>query len=474
MGYMDNLSQGYQNTYGGGYTQMYRKQPQTQIGGSQIKAPMRISLDRMYGGVPQGPPQAPPALQYNIPIPEDTYQPTAGYTDYDAYLELQGFELYQDPQTGTELWRPANATEGQVYTAPGGTPLIWEDNQWKLYSESRAAYETGTGGVSFDENYLMQGAITGTAHWTYYQAAQYGMGNFGEMYEWARTNMGESRDYGQWAWAMRQELIDVIANVNAADHVMGLSGANKEAYVQQLTDIANGLLSETQRLQNVEPTSENWQDQLNSLTEQLAAGEIDYLDENGNLDVTALIESGNIMGKWLADVLTTSFETGLIQSDFYDEEGNLVPELESMATYFESDPEAMEQWNRYNKELGMSAIARGQSMESAYYSETAANAVAGYGAQAADQVTKILQNEMKMQYEYIANSFKNVLTEMGRESEIEAFNIDMQNAYDEIMQTYDIGIQELADQIADGQSAQAGSIFSGIFSFIVNAAMMAF
>ena len=181
-----------------------------------------------------------------------------------------------------------------------------------------------------------------------------------------------------------------------------------------------------------------------------------------------------MMSDWLADVLETSFETGLIQSDFFDAEGNLIPELENMSLFFESDPQAMENWNRYNKELAMHAIAKGQSIESAYYSEAVAGAVVEYAAQVADQATQLLANEMKMQYEYIASSFQNMLVEAGLQQQSEGFIAAMDRAYAGIQQKYEMGLEELAARISENEAANRGSIFSGIFSFIVNAALTLF
>jgi len=466
MGYMDSLSQGYQNTYGG-YTQMYRKQPQTQIGGSQIKAPMRISLDRMYGGQPTALPTMAPAGQYPMSLPED-YQPTAGYDDYDAYLTEQGFEQYTDPVSGEELWRPANPEEGQIYQAPGDDPIIFEDGEWKDYSASRAAYES-SGTLDIEALTGPQTPLSAPIHWLYQAVTTGGMGNLGEIYEYVRANMDESRTYGQWLQGMRDEIIGLMDTVDASPGIL-----QKDAVKQQLTDIADGLLAETQRLQNIEASSENWQAQLETLMEQLSSGELDYLDEEGNLDVTALIESGNVMGQWMADVLETSYETGMIQSDFFDEEGNLVPELQAMSDYFTNDPEAREAWDKYNKQLALHAIASGQSVESAYYTEATANAVAGYGAQVAGQVTTLLQNEMKMQYEYIVNSFKTAMEEAAGDYATEEFVSQMNDAYEAIQQQYEMAMEQLADAIAEGQMGTVGNIFSGALSFIVNMALTLF
>ena len=447
MGYMDNLSQGYQNTYGGGYTQMYRKQPQTQIGGSQIKAPMRISLDRMYGGQPTTLPQMAAAGQYNIPLP-GSYQPTAGYGDYDQYLEDQGWVREYNVEAQDYVWRPGNATEGQIYQDSLGENWIFENGTWIKYTESsmfqlplppETPPASQTPGPSGDL-YAPPGSLlpdTLIANWH-----------------------GSGLNYRDWLLSAKMQHENYEPESEA-----------ERNYIENNLNLIN---QELERIQEVTPDIENWQDQLTSLMEQLEAGELDYLDENGNLDVTALREGNNIMGNWLADVLETSYETGLIQSDFFDEEGNLVPELESMAAFFESDPQAMENWNRYNKQLAMHAIASGHSVESAYYTEATANAVVAYGAQVADQITQTLSDEMKMQYEYIANSFKSAMDEAAEDYATEDFINKMNNAYDAIQQQYQMGLEQLAAQISEGQSGMMGSIFSGALSFIVNMALTLF
>jgi len=439
MSYIDNLSQGYQNTYGGGYTQMYRKQPQTQIGGSQIKAPMRISLDRMYGGMPTAPPGPPTAPTFPIDVPED-YVPSAGYDDYDQYLEDQGWTLRTD-DTGVDFWLPPGE-RGDVYETSGGITYVYRGGEWR----EPLTGEYATDFVS-DADFIEAVRLVG-----------YGGMEGAEQFIESFITDTPSPESG---------LKGTIAELKEGMELAGIDEKRQKEIIRNLKRARDAHWLKQDPI-------ETWQDQLESLMKQFEAGEIEYIDENGGLDITALRGMGNMMSDWLADVLETSFETGLIQSDFFDAEGNLIPELENMSLFFESDPQAMENWNRYNKELAMHAIAKGQSIESAYYSEAVAGAVVGYAAQVADQATQLLANEMKMQYEYIASSFQNILVEAGLQQQSEGFIAAMDRAYAEIQQKYEMGLEELAARISENEAANRGSIFSGIFSFIVNAALTLF
>ena len=460
MSYMDNLSQGYQNTYGGGYTQMYRKQPQTQIGGSQIKAPMRISLDRMYGGMPTAPPGPPTAPTFPIDIPED-YTPSAGYDDYDQYLQDQGWIQVRHPQSQEWILLPEPTAEGMVYgdwvvqngewsLSPGSMPDIPGEANEDLYGD----YQNWLSDMG-------ESGVIEVSEWPYEKFLQLML-----------EDLYRNPDYHPDIEERSATLIAELARLGIGVNIEYPSyGEPPDEMASSTPTITYGPVEE---MGGDGLVIQRWQDQLSNLMEQFAAGEIDYLDENGNLDVTALRGMGNVMSDWLADVLETSYETGIIQSDFYDEEGNLVPELESMATFFESTPQALEAWNQYNKRLAMHAISQGQSVESAYYTETTANAVAAYGAQIADQVIPLLQNEMKMQYDYIVNSFKNALDEAAADYNTEDFVNRMNDAYNAIQKQYEMGLEQLAAQISEQQSGVMGSIFSGALSFIVNMALTLF
>ena len=243
MSYIDNLSQGYQNTYGGGYTQMYRKQPQTQIGGSQIKAPMRISLDRMYGGMPTAPPGPPTAPTFPIDVPED-YVPSAGYDDYDQYLEDQGWTLRTD-DTGVDFWLPPGE-RGDVYETSGGITYVYRGGEWR-----EALTGEYTSDFVSDADFIEAVRLVG-----------YGGMEGAEQFIESFITDTPSPESG---------LKGTIAELKEGMELAGIDEKRQKEIIRNLKRARDAHWLKQDPI-------ETWQDQLESLMKQFEAGEIEYID----------------------------------------------------------------------------------------------------------------------------------------------------------------------------------------------------
>jgi len=208
-----------------------------------------------------------------------------------------------------------------------------------------------------------------------------------------------------------------------------------------------------------------WQTQLSDLMGDIQQG--NYIKDDGTIDYDALRNSDNIMGQWFADTLEQSYGTGLIMGDIMDESGNLAPELQVMEQYFQS-PEQEQAYNKFSRELAFNALAKGQTLNSGYYSNYVGDIVANRAAEITDQVASLLSNEIESQYKYVANSIKNMLIEAGRDAEAERLTNEMNTNFTAIQQEYQQQIDLLAQAIAEQDAAQTGDIFTGVLAAILS------
>jgi len=222
----------------------------------------------------------------------------------------------------------------------------------------------------------------------------------------------------------------------------------------------------------------SWSESYQELLEGIESGEITYLNEQGNLDLTQLRNMG-IMGNWFADVLENSYKTGVIGGNIiqYNEETGeyeLAPELQEMENYigFQS-PEVQEQWREYNRQLALNAIAAGHSLNSGFYSEHAANVIAEYSANVTNQVAQTMMGEIEAQYNYIANSLKQSLVELGVITDGEAFMADMATQWEANQEQYRQQIEALAMEVAETEAARFGDILTSVLTFAAQIAIAA-
>lgn len=214
---------------------------------------------------------------------------------------------------------------------------------------------------------------------------------------------------------------------------------------------------------------ESWQNQLENLMSGIQSGDISYIDQNGLLDTSALRKSDNIWGNWMADVLDKSQDTGVI-GDFLikDESGNLQlsSDMQTLLQHY-NDVVTPEQ-QRNMKNMRLSALQSGRSVYDPYYSDTLANYISDRSAEVADNVSKLMSTEMSDQYSYIMNSFKSVLAEAAGQTQAETFASQMNNMWTGIMSDYQMGLDQLAQQVAENNATSEGQTWGALIGFIAN------
>lgn len=212
-----------------------------------------------------------------------------------------------------------------------------------------------------------------------------------------------------------------------------------------------------------------WQTQLEDLMKGVQNGDIDYINDNGLLDTTALRNSDNIWGNWMADVLEQSYDTG-VMGDFYtvDTEGNVQfsPDVQTLIQHY-NDTLTPEQ-DRYMKQMRLTALQNGRSVYDPYYSNAMSDYISDRSAEVANNVSQLMNKEMQDQYSYIMNSFKSVLTEAAGATQAEEFASAMNNQWADILSNYQMGLEELAQMAAEQDAAASGQTWAAIIGFISN------
>lgn len=460
MSYLDYMSKGMQNTYGGGYTQLFRKPQYTQIGQTKMTQPTRIGIDNMYGQSPftQGLPELAPAPTYpGLPgggtIGEGQYG-----ADYEEYLEASD-EWNKIWVAGRERWMPANPTEGQIFDDEADQRWIFQGSEW-------------------------QTAVTGGAYTLLTEYERY-----------LSVLPSDKRDINYEDWLILGLGLSFIDNAGMeykyhdwtnedfynALKLAGMSDANiRERYHEALTGRGwAGTPLETME-QGIEAhlggeeyvITEDWQVGFQDVLDKMSSGEISYIDDNGLFDTTQLREQG-AMGEWLADMLEESYKTGDLAGDFYetDEEGNVVlnEDLQGMLDWFSGADETIQkQYEDYNRALARHSIQSGHSINSGYYSEAFAGAVANRAMQVTEQMSTQMMEEMEAQYNYIAKSMEDMLRDMGRDTEAGLFADAMRIQWEQAHQAYVEQARELATQIGETEGAMYGQFFSSLLILIIS------
>jgi hypothetical protein len=381
-------------------------------------------MDQMYGASPFGGGQALPSYAPTTP----TYtMPQGQSTVGSAYWETGDYLANQGWQKVDEWWMPPGK-EGEVYRPNEKAVYEFRGGRWQRWQPTLQPIPFAGG--QFETLEEMHASLL---------ASVKGLPG------------GKGNELMQFPGATFKDFLEKLVN-----------GESFGTYVDQF--ITPAVREQAQMLltpEEYEPEStvENWNESLSTLIKQLDTGEMTIED---------LANSDNIMAGWLQTVLDQSVQTGDILGNFIDENGNLAPELQEMQNWFATHQDNQEEWQKFNRDLAMHAISQGRSVNSGYYSEHVANSVAGYAAGVTEQATQVIQREIQDQWNYVANSLKEVLKMAGQESQLAQFEADMQLAYDKMLQDYSQQIQLLAQAIGENKAAQFGDIFTGILSGILN------
>ena len=455
MSYLDYMSQGMQSAYGGGYSQLHRKPQYTQIGQTKMTQPTRIGLDNMYG-------QAPQALPELGQAPTFTMQPGAGTitqgqygTGYEEYLETSpDWEKIRVEEA--DRWMPTNPVEGQIYDDPSEKRWVFAGGEWKS--------EITHGGRTLEEEYTNWMAETDEKFRDIsledFMIYRLYMVDYG-LDEWSKEDILQTlqmRGITAEAMLSRLDIIDQWLRDKAgwSEELLAAQRAKAEGHITGIEGYS---------------VTEDWNVGFQDLLDQINAGDIDYLTDEGMLDTTTLREQG-AMGNWLADMLEESYKTGDIAGDFYDEEGNLAPEFQTMMDWFgEMDETTRKQYEDYNRAMARHSIQSGHSINSGYYSEAFANSVATRGMQVSEQFATQMMSEMEDQYNYIAKSMEKLLKDMGKDEEAIAFADKIKTERDAVIEEMRQQAELLAAQIGETEAARRGQIISSIVTGIIMAFM---
>jgi len=514
MSYLDNLTQGLSNTY----SQVYRKPRYTQIGNTSLQMPRTISLDQMYAApkIETAPPQL-RTPQYTVPMPQEGI-PATGQRVPDIAIEEAGYAQYQDRNTGQSVWMPSQTAQGGalpegiqydnasgkwVWSAKLGTWLATklEDGKYIIspdqpfttqdiggYANKIVAYTQAGRQTTQDQYNVLINQINEqlwpgkrvitdatSAHNVFNQLDQKhamlidqweDLNTQNQILENKLSILRRSHYTKSEETAILDKIADVEAQmedvasqqdaVEAQKHYLWDNLANLDA----MQDILNQSKQEGAQLE-----VQSWQDQMNTLMSDLQSGK--WTTDTGQMDIEAMRNSNEPFTKWMADVLEQSYKTGSIMGDFVDENGNLAPELQAMSDYFQS-PEQEQAYNKFSRELAFNALAKGQTLNSGYYSNYVADIVANRAAEISGQVSDVMMKDIEAQYTYIAESLKNMLVKAGRDAEAEALASQMDVQYATLQQQYQQQVDLLAAQAAADEAARTGDIFTGVLAAILS------
>ena len=265
--------------------------------------------------------------------------------------------------------------------------------------------------------------------------------------------------------ALLNQIADFESQMEIVDN-QGQDVNNKVAYLQDNLQVLEDMEGVLNQREGAQLEIQSWQDQMNAMISDLQSGK---WTTDAGVDIEGMRNSGQPFANWMADVLEESYKTGSIMGDFVDENGNLAPELQTMEQYFQS-PEQERAYNKFSRELAFNALAKGQPLNSGYYSNYVADIVANRSAEIAGQVSDVMMKDIESQYTYIAESLKNMLQKAGRDAEAETLATQMATQYKALQQQYQEQADLLAAQIAEEDAARTGDIFTGVLAAILSIA----
>jgi len=458
---MDSLSQGMQQS--GGYKKLARPSNYTQVGQTRVEAPLRVSLDRLYGG--QQSPQAPQMPSYGAPPAQTWSEPQVSQSgtdaDLEAYLSGKGYDKETGHVTGWDTYRPADPTHGQAYQDSGGTMLLWNQNtgQWEGMEDSEF-WQFASGAdqsqmKSFTAGLTNMDKLIGENNQRI-SNLQMAIQNLESQDQGKTRNRNEIETYKQGIKKFQQE----NAEYNQMKEQLNQEIAGLEKSVEDR--IRGG----AEEYLETAPTAQTWQENLTGLLDNLDRDE--FMDDDGEFDIEALRASDNVMADWVADILEDSSLTGMVAGDFMDEAGNLAPELQSLQDFFNNNPDMAAEQQRFSRSLAHNALQSGRSLNSGFYSDFVAGEVARVNAEVAEYTSGVIMKEIQGQYSYIANSFAQTLREAGRATEADMIQSQLSLAYTEMEQAFDQHSQDLSQRIAEQEAARRGQIFTGIITTLIN------
>ena len=432
--YLDSLSQGMQNSY----SQLYRKPRYTQIGNTQVGSPQRISLDRLYGGSPTY--SEMPTLGAPVQAPSPYSSEGLSITGYSptAYLKEAGWA--QDEEG---VWMPEWGGQGQIYEDQSGARFVRRGDEWIELDENK-------------KNYELWDYASNPAFKRRHITLQRDLLSIQRSYDSLQKRINEVTNAINNAqnYVEREPLEEELARLKNGMQEM----RNEEARLQA----EQGKLDQELRSELFESEADigSWKDQAEELFSGLESGEFDL--EN--------LPEGNMMADWIRNVIGNSEMTGGILGDFFDEAGNLAPELQSMYDYIYDHPDTQKQFQEFNRNLAANAIAQGKSVNSGIFAEHYAGQMTEYAIGVGQQVADAMMNEIQDQYTYIASSMEKLLREMVSDEDANQFAERMQLAYDAANQEYEQFIEQMQMQAEELSAARFGDIFTGVLSGILNVA----
>lgn len=459
MSYLDTLSQSMQGTYGG-YSQVHRKPRYTMIGQTRMTEPTRLSLGGMYGQTPASYTTPLPTMgeppTYTIPPGEETIDEITYGADYESYLETS--PDWEKVWIGNEQkWMPTNPQEGQIYDDTIGNRYVFRNNQWI------AATETYYGRHNIYQEWV--DFSTRNPEW----AQRYGYRGYLAKSLWSAWNQNNT----EAAQAILDEMrLKGLSNADIVNEFEKQIDYARDKGYSDIADMMQTALDESGLSGAEYAITDDWVQGFEDIVTKMSSGDIVYLDENGLLDTTALREQG-AMGSWLADMLEESYKTGQLGGDFYDEEGNIAPELQAMLDSFSTQDETTrQQFFKINRELAAHAIASGQTANSGYYADSLANIVADRAAKVTDQFANVMMNEMETQYNYMANSMGQMLKAMGIYTDEQTFADTMATEREKALEGYRQTMLSIAAEIGETEAGSQGNIITSAIVFVLNAIML--
>ena len=503
MGYLDSLSQGMQSAYGG-YSQLYKKSPYTQIGQTRVSSPMTLPLGQGMYGTQQELPTIGGGQPITAPPPPQGILETGNQQSAEDYLQGSGDWELNVGDTGQETWLPKNAEEGQWYQGEGEDLWFYQGGKWVQqketygYGELRGSIETNVQNMKQSYTFL----TSTMRNWEEVRGYMYGTLSLQEARQMLNERVQQQDRYNKAQ--VRKDADRILKHMERIeagktqlskygnmmgidvdfDQFFGPEGIDEKGLRQYVNDLQEGLLPVLEEnktggnvnVVNFKSVQDNmisgWQEQVSNFMDTLDSGEVSWDADSGTFMSDGETQSGWVTD-WMSEVVKKSYETGGIAGmDYIDAEGNLAPELQTMSDWFDQNLDVGEDYARYNRELAANAIASGKSLNSGYYSEAVADVMANRTMQVSQIFSERITKEMSSQYEFIANSMGDIMKDFMSEEQRIAFDAGMAGqkaAIDEMIREQS---ELLAASIAETNAARTGQIFSAIFTLIIGAVMV--
>lgn len=504
--------------------EVIREDPFVQVGGQTMRTPTSVNLEDMFRTPGMTPGQFQPPAGPQVPpiVIEGLY--ASEMVTADTFLENSSeWTKYSD--VGGDYYMPSSGQPGEFHVAPDNSLHEWKNGSWVPVKDATDRLAQFKGTVSKDAYHVSVWRGLLNLHSQTYSVQNTVQdlyaGNIGASAAIAQLEAGrtarlaeaqaefdavpyanrQSAEGYQAYEAARIKFQRVTGEINAAFNTMieGVDGLKQAT--QSLTQAANSLglnisdldLSTREganaakqlindaligkdytgllRLQGSTIT-QDFGASVSDMMQEIDAGTFSFYDENGDLDIDAMIEAGGAQG-WFGEALRAATESGFLQSDFMqwvdDDENPDGPQIEVFSEEIQNIMDAMddpmaEQHTKFMKDLRHEAALQGFSIEDVIISKQRLAYETEATAQFANEFAGMLDREMEASYTSMGVSLESLIRQKLGETKALEFKTEYERQMTEALKDYQLQDQILAEEMAQERQKNHFNILIGLIS----------